>query len=178
MKFLSLIFVPMLSFANPNVSPVLKDEIKQLADRVYTEAEHSRATDSELLEVKRLLEDSINLLLQTGTSGNTLNDCMKYVMDQGYPPPIAKDVCQNLNKYSFQCVRYLGGEGYPPQNAKMYCQNMNTQPEEECMEYIVEKAYGPQTGTNICTGVTRTQFSCIKSVMERGYDPMSAKRSC
>ena len=164
-----------LAFASDDL---LKREIKLLADDVYREIDHTNASTNDLMVMKDNLNQILNVLRNNGGSSNTYNDCMKYVLDQGYPPPIAQSVCQNLRPFEFECVKNLGNTGYPPQQAKTYCESIDSKSEYECMNYIIDKGYGPDMGRNTCLNVSQNQFDCIKNIMDRGYDPISARNTC
>jgi hypothetical protein len=86
--------------------------------------------------MKKLL---LGLTVLFSVSAQAYFPCMKFLMDKGYGPDYAKQVCTGFSFCDFECFQMMVGKGYGPDYAKGVCLGLQHD-EVECLYYMMGKA--------------------------------------
>lgn len=76
------------------------------------------------------------------------------------------------------CVNKVVNNGYSQSSAQNSCQDINSNAELDCVDLVLDRGYSPSYIQSTCRSVSKSQVQCIRSGMNKGQSPSSAKNRC
>lgn len=78
----------------------------------------------------------------------------------------------------YSCIEKVVRNGYSQSSAYANCQDISSNAELNCVDLVLDRGFGPSNLQPTCRSVSFSQVQCIRSNMNKGLSPISAKNRC
>ena len=110
--------------------------------------------------------------------GYNENSCPTFTCDETGGTPSYPNPGHGGGGSNYACVGKVVNSGYSQNSARQNCQSINSYSELDCVDLVLGRGFSPSYIQSTCQSVSSSEVQCLRSRMNKGQSPSSAKNRC